>query len=142
MSLFKSVSTLALSLLVATTVAAPAFAQGDVTSRIGTGLNDAARPAGYLSGTNLPLPVIIGNLINAVLGFLGVLLLVYILYGGFLWMTAGGEEKKVTEAKNIIKNAVIGMVIITAAFAITNFVVAQLGAALTGTAPTTPAPGA
>lgn len=77
-------------------------------------------------GTTRELPEIIGSLINVVLGFLGILLLVYILYAGFLWMTAGGNEESVTKAKTMIKNAIIGLIIIVAAFAISNFVLTQL----------------
>lgn len=72
------------------------------------------------------LPEIVGSIINVVLGFLGILLLVYLLYAGFLWMTAGGDSKKVDEAKAMIKNAIIGLVIITAAFAISSFVLGSL----------------
>jgi uncharacterized protein with PQ loop repeat len=72
------------------------------------------------------LPTIIGNIINIVLGFIGILLLVYILYAGFLWMTAGGNEDKVKEAKTMIKNAIIGLVIVIAAFAISTFVLSSI----------------
>lgn len=79
---------------------------------------------------NQPLPVIIGGIIRAALGLIGVILVVLIIYAGFLWMTAAGEEEKVTKAKDIIKNCIIGIVIIFAAYAITNFVVNSI---LTGT---------
>ncbi|MDQ5919407.1 MAG: hypothetical protein QG668_134, partial [Patescibacteria group bacterium] len=54
---------------------------------------------------------IIGNLINIFFSVLGVLLLLYILYAGYLWMTAGGEQEQVEKAKSYIKNAVIGLLI-------------------------------
>lgn len=72
------------------------------------------------------LTVTIGNIINVVLGFLGILLLAYILFAGFLWMTAGGDDDKVATAKTMIKNAIIGLIIIVVAFAISNFVITQL----------------
>ena len=72
------------------------------------------------------LPTIIGRVINVVLGFLGIILLFYVLFAGFKWMTAGGNDKQTGEAKDMIKNAVIGMVIIVAGFAISNFVITQL----------------
>ncbi|MBI4139136.1 hypothetical protein HY479_03230, partial [Candidatus Uhrbacteria bacterium] len=52
--------------------------------------------------------------------------LAYLLYGGFLWMTAGGSEEGVTKAKTMIRNAIIGLVIIVAAFSISNFVLSSL----------------
>ncbi|MBU2509262.1 hypothetical protein KKE33_02705 [Patescibacteria group bacterium] len=72
------------------------------------------------------LTTIIGNIINVALGFLGIVLLAYLLYAGFLWMTAGGETEKVTKAQDMIKNAIIGLIIIIAAFAISNFVLKAL----------------
>lgn len=78
------------------------------------------------------LPVIVGNIINVLLGFLGIVLLGYLLYAGFLWMTAGGEKENVEKSKAMIKNAIIGLVIIVAAFAISSFV---LKALVTATSP-------
>jgi len=76
--------------------------------------------------TGASLPEIIGRIINVVLGFLGILLLVYILFAGFLWMTAGGNEDQVKKSKAMIKNAIIGLIIIVAAFAISSFVFDRL----------------
>jgi len=72
------------------------------------------------------LMTIIGNIINVALGFLGVVFLVIILYAGFLWMTAGGEEEKVKKAKSLIFQGIIGLVIIVAAYAISSFVMGSL----------------
>lgn len=86
--------------------------------------NDVANNAGITS--NRTLPQIIGQIINIILGFLGIVLLLIILYSGFLWMTAGGDSKKVAEAQARIGNAVVGLIIIVAAFAISNFVLGSL----------------
>ncbi len=72
----------------------------------------------------------IAKLIQAALGLLGIILVVLVIYAGFLWMTAQGNEEQVSKAKKMLTNAVIGMVIIMAAYAITGFVV---NAILTGT---------
>ena len=61
-------------------------------------------------------------MINTALGLTGIILLVIIIYAGFLWMTAQGNEEQVTKAKNILKNAVIGMVLVFASYAIAWFV--------------------
>lgn len=87
-------------------------------------LNNTRSASGVTGGSDLP--TIIGSLINVVLGFLGIVLLFYVLRAGFLWMTAGGDEKQVTTAKNMIRDAVIGLVVIIAGFAISNFVLQQL----------------
>ncbi|MFH1047914.1 MAG: hypothetical protein V1738_06450 [Patescibacteria group bacterium] len=68
------------------------------------------------------LPQMIGRIINVALGLLGMVLLVLIIYGGFLWMTAQGNSDQVDKAKQIMTNAVIGLVIIMASYAIANFV--------------------
>lgn len=72
------------------------------------------------------LPETIGKIISVVLGLLGTVLLVLIIYAGWLWMSAGGESKQVDKAKDYIKNAVIGLVLILLAYAITDFVIEKL----------------
>ena len=72
---------------------------------------------------------IIGKIIYAVLSILGVIFLVLIIYGGFLWMTARGNEEQVGRAKKIITNATIGLAIIITSYAVTWFIMNALGAA-------------
>lgn len=69
---------------------------------------------------------IIGTLINVALGLLGVVLLLISIYAGFLWMTAQGNEEQVGKAKNMIRDAVIGLVITLAAYSIASFVLQQV----------------
>ncbi|NMC51826.1 hypothetical protein GYA54_03810 [Candidatus Kuenenbacteria bacterium] len=73
-----------------------------------------------LSGEDIRITVI--KVIRAILGTLGVIALVIILYAGFLWMTSAGSEEKIAKAKKIILNAVIGLVIIMMAFAIVQYI--------------------
>ncbi len=68
----------------------------------------------------------IGQLIRVLLGFLGVIAVVVILLGGFKWMTAGGNDEKVTEAKQLIIAGIIGLAIILSAFAIATFVISSI----------------
>lgn len=68
----------------------------------------------------------IGQLIRVLLGFLGVVAVVIILLGGFKWMTAGGNDEKVAEAKRLIIAGIIGLAIILSAFAIASFVVGSI----------------
>lgn len=69
-----------------------------------------------------PLVKAVQNGINVVLGILGVVAVIMILYSGFLWLTAGGSEENVTKAKKIIKQAAIGIIIISLAYGIVGFV--------------------
>ena len=87
-------------------------------------LGDVGRDAGINTSRNVYQ--IAGSIINVILGFLGLVLLGYLIYAGFLWMTSGGESDKAKEARTMIANAIIGLVIIVAAFAISNFVLTSL----------------
>ncbi len=78
------------------------------------------------------LTTTIGSLIRVALGFLGVVAVVIILLGGFKWMTAGGNDEKVGEAKRLIIAGIIGLAIILSAYAIASFVVSSLVGATTG----------
>ena len=66
------------------------------------------------------------QVISIVLGFLGIVAVVIILLGGFRWMTAGGNEDRVSEARKLIAAGIIGLVIVLAAFGIAQFVLDQL----------------
>lgn len=69
---------------------------------------------------------IISIIIQASLGLLGIIFLILLIYAGFNWMTAGGEEEKVKKATDTIKRAVIGLIIIVCAYLITIFVFNKL----------------
>jgi hypothetical protein len=90
-------------------------------------LDNAAGPdgAGYNLEFNSPEPVI-AVIIKAFLSFLGVLFLILMIYGGFLWMTARGNEAQVTKSKDLMTAAVIGLIIILISYAISYFVVDAL----------------
>ncbi len=53
---------------------------------------------------------------------LTLLAVIFIVYAGFLWLTAAGNEKQVEKAKQVISAAVIGMIVILLAWAIVAFV--------------------
>ncbi len=63
------------------------------------------------------------TIVRYLMTFLGIIAVIIILYGGFLWMTAAGNEDKVGRAKRIIIAGAIGLVVIIAAFAIVTFVI-------------------
>lgn len=68
----------------------------------------------------------VGNIIASVLSLLGVIFLVLIVYAGFSWLTAGGDEAKIEKAQALIKNSVIGLVIVLTSFGISRFVIGAL----------------
>lgn len=77
------------------------------------------------------LSELIKRLISLILGFLGVIAVLIILWAGFIWMTAGGETDKVDKAKKMIYAGITGLIIIFAAYAISSFVFTNL-ASFTG----------
>ena len=74
---------------------------------------------------------IAASVIKVMLGFLGIIAVIIILYAGFLWMTAAGNEDKITQAKGMMSAGVIGLVIVLAAFGIATFVMNALVTATT-----------
>jgi hypothetical protein len=109
----------------------------DMTTSMGAQQFNFLQKSGFDANTNAQ--TIIQLVIQAFLSLLSIIFIVLILYAGYSWMTAGGEEKKVEDAKGTITRAVIGLVIIIAAFAITYFVFNALpfngdggGAVMTG----------
>jgi len=89
-------------------------------------MDDAGRKSGFSVGAQDQLPTMIATIIKAGLGLLGIIFIVLLVLAGFNWMTAAGDEEKVTKAKNTITRAVIGLIIIIAAYAITVFVFKNL----------------
>lgn len=75
---------------------------------------------------------IIANVVNIAFGLLGVVAIILIMYGGFVWMTAAGNDEKITTAKAILKNASIGLLIVLSTFALAIYVLSRLLLATTG----------
>ncbi len=81
-------------------------------------------------GANAGLPIgqptpthIIAIVVNTLLGVLGVVAVVVVLYGGFVWMTAGGNEEHVRKAKELLGGAVVGLALVLASYVIASFVI-------------------
>jgi von Willebrand factor type A domain-containing protein/Big-like domain-containing protein/type IV secretion system pilin len=82
--------------------------------------------------TTADIRVAAGSIIQLFLGLLGLIALVIVLYAGFVWMTSGGNEEKISQAKKILSAGVIGLMIILSAYAITTFILNEIQGALTG----------
>lgn len=68
----------------------------------------------------------IASVINILLGFAGIIATIFIIYAGIKWITAQGNDEQVSSAKNTIRDAIIGIVIIFTAYIIVNFVITNL----------------
>lgn len=62
------------------------------------------------------------SIIKAVMGAIGIIFVGLMVYAGFLWMTAGGEEERVNKSKSLITQAIIGLIIVLLSYSITFFV--------------------
>jgi cellobiose-specific phosphotransferase system component IIC len=67
------------------------------------------------------IPENVGNIIDIILSFVGVVFFILIIYAGISWMTSQGNEQQITKAKGLLFNAIIGLVIVFAAYAIVSF---------------------
>ncbi len=72
--------------------------------------------------TDQELYPILGNIISVILSVLGAVFIIFIIYAGYLWMTASGNEQKVEKASQILKESIIGLIIVLGAYAISYFV--------------------
>lgn len=91
------------------------------------GLNDTVNQGSLNKALiNAEPQSIVGTVIGAILSLLGVIFFLLIFYGGLRWMLAQGNEQEVEKAKQILIAAVIGLVIVLAAYAITTFIGQQL----------------
>jgi hypothetical protein len=93
------------------------------------GLKGAAEQSGFKTnqGTGVqPVAEFIGKAVGWVLSLLGVIFVVLIIYSGYMWILAMGNEENAKKAKDIMVNAVIGIVIVFTAYALTNFLIKNL----------------
>ena len=63
---------------------------------------------------------------NTILYIVGIIAVIMLIIGGIKYVVSGGDSKKVTDAKNTVLYAIIGLVIAFLAFAIVNFVISAL----------------
>jgi hypothetical protein len=81
---------------------------------------------GNALGIQSELPTIVGATINVLLGILGIVFVVLVVYSGFLYLTSQGEETNVKKAKKLLGQSIIGLFIIVAAYAISDYVIKAL----------------
>ena len=93
------------------------------------GLTEAAQRAGIASENpgkaETSLAVIIGKIISTILSFLGVIFFILMVYGGFMWMTARGNETQVDKGRKIIMDAIWGLIVILMAYAVTALITGE-----------------
>jgi hypothetical protein len=71
--------------------------------------------------------VIIGNIVQVLLGFSGSIALLMFIWGGFLWLTSAGEPKRVKKGKDTLIWAAAGLVVIFSAYVVLRTLITLLG---------------
>lgn len=69
---------------------------------------------------------ITGRLIQVFLSLFGIIFFILMIYGGYKWMIASGREEEIKNAKDTIRSAIIGLVIVIMAYAISFFIVGAI----------------
>ncbi len=114
-----------LSLIIATQLALPALAVQNIIDPWGDQtIKDKIQEQTGL-GDKDPRSIA-ATIIRVALGFLGIIAVILILFAGFKWMMAGGNEDQVADAKKMLVAGIIGLLIIVSAFALANFVLRSL----------------
>lgn len=96
-----------------------AYAQGKLGDAM-TKLRPLGDAAGVSGGGDIQSTF--GTIINAALSLIGTIFFILMIYAGFLWMTARGDEGQIDKSKQIISGTIIGLVLVVSAYAITVFV--------------------
>ncbi|MBT6069175.1 hypothetical protein HOG48_05460 [Candidatus Peregrinibacteria bacterium] len=91
-----------------------------------TDLDNPSRIAGSTQGED-SIRTLLLTFLDFFLGFLGLLAVLMVIYGGFLYLTAAGDESKTENGKKVILYSVVGIVVILLAFALVNTVLSGIG---------------
>lgn len=117
---------LAASLAILPTTSTYAAVTADICS---SNAPDDIKAANGCGGNSKQLPDAVTNILNAVIGGIGIVAVIFIVVGGVHYMTSAGDPGKIEKAKKTILYAVIGLIICALAFAITNFAITILNQA-------------
>ncbi len=90
------------------------------------GLDSTAAGAGLPTTNQTPTDYAIRG-IQVFMGFIGIIALILIIYGGFLMLTSAGNEERITEGRKIIQWAAIGILIILSSVGIVQLIGSSLG---------------
>ncbi|MDD5071284.1 MAG: hypothetical protein PHQ42_00945, partial [Patescibacteria group bacterium] len=126
LKIIKQVSILVLLILI---LIFPYFVFGqDGVPNMKQGLEGLGSASGYQTSgiSETTISEIAGIAVNTFLSVLAIIFIALMLYGGYLWMMARGQEEMVTKAKELIQAAIIGLVIIVAAYAVSFFIFSRI----------------
>ncbi len=117
---------LLLALFVAASIAVGALWTAPVLAQQTTVMSGLQSVGGTIALPDTDPRIIASRIINVALGVLGIIFLILIVYAGFLYMTSGGNPEKTERAIKLIRNGVIGLIIILCSWAIARYVIDKL----------------
>ncbi len=120
-------------------LAVPVSAQSNANNMLWGGYEGNVQQTTGLGETDIR--IVIARIIRYLLGFLGIITVLFVMYAGWLWMTSGGNEEKIARAKKTLINAAIGLIIIVTSFGIVTLILNRLLSASTGMGGPGPGPG-
>lgn len=132
MTRFKKISLYLLTFLVVLCFSYSITIAAD--TNIADRLTKVGTASGYSEVSTYSLPIAAGRIIRAFLSLIGIIFMSYIIYAGYLWMTASGEEEKIRKAKAILRGCIIGLIITLSAYVITATVMDRMSKAVVSTA--------
>lgn len=99
------------------------------------GLKDAGNKLDFMQDKGVGLPGnfqgLTGTVLAGIFYILGTIFLLLMIYGGYVWIKSAGRDQEVDRAKKILATSIIGMVVVLASYAITNFILGRIGAPTT-----------
>lgn len=76
---------------------------------------------------NMDNPIVLAQaIVRSILGFVGIIFFLLFVYAGYTWIKARDTSAEIDKAKSIIESALIGIIIITLAYAISEFIFSRL----------------
>lgn len=121
--------------LVLIMLSSPNLVSAQVTSGGGLidsqeGLNDVGVVFGDKGNGPQDIRYIIARIITIVLGFLGIIFFALIIFAGFQYMTSAGNEEQTKKALSLLRNALIGLIIILVSWGISRYILSTLTRAI------------
>ncbi|MEW6408019.1 MAG: pilin [Patescibacteria group bacterium] len=98
-------------------------AKGATTERglLTTGLSNECVGCGDCSQCDILM--VVKNIVQFILKIAGLLAILAIILGGFLYVTSGGSEERAQAAKGAITAAIVGFIIVLVAWVLVNFII-------------------
>jgi hypothetical protein len=123
--------TAAAALMMGAPALVPAVAHADIKDNLCKGTNLATGEGGTgcdTNGDNADLGDIAAKIVNLLSIVVGVVAVIMIIFGGFRYITSGGDSGNVSTAKNTLIYAIVGLIIVALAQFIVHFVLNNVNA--------------